>query len=96
MVLKFMNRCGKFKVTLQNSNSLSESRLADTTNKKKKPHRLCPFCYKLQSAMSRHIQKCQKEKEEVKASMSLPGPERSKAFTNLKKRKEFIITMLNY
>ena len=76
----------QFKVTLQNSNSFSESRLADTTNKKKKPHRPCPFCYKLQSALSRHIQKCHKEEEEVKAAMSLPGPERRKAFTNLKRK----------
>lgn len=40
----------------------------------------------MQSALSRHIQKCHKEEEEVKAALKLPGPEKQQAFKNMKRQ----------
>ncbi|XP_048750683.2 uncharacterized protein LOC125662490 [Ostrea edulis] len=54
--------------------------------KKKKPYRPCPFCDIQQSALTRHIQKCHRGEEEVKAAMNLPGPERRQAFKNMKRK----------
>ena len=59
--------------------------MSDAT-KKRKPHRPCPFCGIQQSALTRHLQKCHRGEEEVKAAMNLPGPERRQAFQNMKRR----------
>ncbi|XP_061168122.1 uncharacterized protein LOC133177047 [Saccostrea echinata] len=58
-------------------------------DKKKEPKRPCPFCMKLQSSLTKHIQRCHKNEEEVKAAMSLPGLERKRAFRNMKRQGIF-------
>ena len=57
--------------------------------KKKEPKRPCPFCMKMQASLTKHIQRCHKNEEEVKAAMSLPRLEKNRAFRNMKKQGIF-------
>nr|XP_022306026.1 uncharacterized protein LOC111112653 isoform X5 [Crassostrea virginica] len=57
--------------------------------KKERPKRPCPFCLKLQSSLTKHLQRCHKNEEEVKSAMILPRPEKNRAFCNLKRQGIF-------
>ncbi|XP_078320218.1 uncharacterized protein LOC111112653 [Crassostrea virginica] len=57
--------------------------------KKGRPKRPCPFCLKLQSSLTKHLQRCHKNEEEVKSAMILPRPEKNRIFCNLKRQGIF-------
>lgn len=51
-----------------------------------KVHRPCPYCLKLQSALTRHLKTVHKKEEEVMRALALPtSQEKNKAFDNMKK-----------
>lgn len=55
-------------------------------NKKKpKVHRPCPFCFKMQSALTRHLKIVHKNEERIIRALSLPKKEKNAAFEDMRK-----------
>ena len=92
--------CAKFECEEEEERSFQVSddnhvdRVEDSKSKKKKKekpniHRPCPFCFKMQSALTRHLSTKHKQEPEVVSALSKPPVERRKAFDNLKKQGIF-------
>ena len=56
---------------------------------KGRPKKPCLFCLKLQFPLTKHLQRCHKNEEEVKSAMILPRPEKNRTFCNLKRQGVF-------
>ena len=50
-----------------------------------KVYRPCPYCLKLQSALTQHLKTVYKNEDEVVRAVLLPGKEKNKAFDLIKK-----------
>lgn len=54
--------------------------------KKKKPHRPCPYCLKPRSNLTGHLKKMHKKEPNVNAALCLPKQDQNKAFCVLKRK----------
>ena len=74
-------------LTMLSNSQMTEpaASVANTSTKKKKPARPCPFCEKMLPRLSRHIQTVHKDKQEVKQACSLPIKDRNNMLKQLKR-----------
>ena len=65
----------------------SVNEIQEKNSKKRKPkvHRPCPFCFKMQSALPRHLKTVHKEEESVMRAVSLKKKEKNAAFEDMRK-----------